>query len=109
MKKLLGWVLFLGIVAALGLGAYLWYYAPERVACDRLATLCELDAADEASCVETLDGAADEELEALQQATRCIVSAESCIEAVGCGVGAGLGVGAGAAGDFLKGVQRALE
>jgi len=108
MKKILA----LCVLAALLVGGW-WVYSrfmapPEARACARLADLCNAAESDakESDCAQGLQEmkkVAGEK--AVERATACIAEADSCINAAGCMVGAGVG----AFGEFLEGMQKALE
>ena len=107
MKKLLGSLLGLLVIAAIGYGVYRYFLAPssER-SCDRVAKLCggKGEQATE-SCVKIFGKLEKAGGESAAQTHECIREAESCAAAVGCMVGGSLG----AAGEFLKGLKGAIE
>lgn len=88
-------VLVLVVVAGLGVGAYLKWgrKAPAERACEQVTSLCgELGAS---TCADLAKVTND-------KAVACVMSADSCMEAMGCVMGSALQ-------DFERGFQRGSE
>jgi len=106
MKRLLSIIVVLGLLGGGGWWVYAHFFSPaERRACAHYAALCNASAQED-NCHQALQKmrelAGDQ---ALKMAANCIAEADNCMAANGCIVGAGLG----GVGEFLKGVQKALE
>lgn len=108
MKKLLLWLVVLGLLGGGGYFVYTRYLARnEASACRKLAELCGA-ASDERlkQCEEQLRRLNEVSgKDSLQKAVRCIDDSTTCPKALGCVVG----VGVGAIGEFLQGVKQAVE
>ena len=109
MKKL---VIFVVVVALIGLGGYQLYIRvlnPNHQVCAKLADLCaggEMNAKQRKSCIKGLDKLRDVSGDdKSRKAGKCVLNSDSCMSAMGCMAGAGLG----AAAEFLTGMKRALQ
>ncbi len=109
MKKAITRLLVLVVVIAVAGAAYVYFLAPEKAFCYQLANLCEGggDAVD--ACEDAARQVGETKPDAIREAAHCVAGADTCLEAVGCGVGVGLDVGTSAVGEFLQGVERALD
>jgi hypothetical protein len=109
MKKLLVVLGFTAVIAIVLFATRRAVATPERAACVHLGELCDadFDADKLQACTDNLErarklaGAA-----AADRSIACIDQSTTCAAAVGCTVG---GIGVGAAGEFMKGLGKALS
>jgi hypothetical protein len=113
MKKLLTFVIVVGLLVGGGYLAYKYLLSPgDSRACHRLADLCGGQMAGDSlqSCTDLFDK--------LRQATGderadktigCVQQSQSCMAAMGCLTGAGVGAGIEAASEFLRGLRNSLK
>ena len=109
MKKALTRLMLLVVVVALLVGAYIYFLAPEKMFCYQLANLCEGGSETVSACEDAARQVGESKPDAVREAAHCVAGADTCLEAIGCGVGVGVAVGTSAVGEFLQGVERALD
>ncbi len=109
MKKLIIFVVIIGLLGVGGWQLYVRVFSPGHQVCHKLADLCangEMNADQLKSCKEGL--AKLEEVtgpDKARKAGKCVLNSDSCMGAAGCMAGAGLG----AAAEFLTGMKRSLQ
>ncbi len=101
-----------GVVVILAVGGYFaWqqFLTPQKRACSKLASLCDHDADQRASCESAF--AQIEKSGGSEQSARlasCLADASSCPAGAGCLAGAGISAAGNAAVDFIKGMTKTL-
>ena len=107
MKSLLGSLLGLLVIAAIGYGVYHFFFAASSArSCEKVAKLCGGKGGKATESCEKLFSRLEKAGgDPAARTHECIREAESCAAAVGCMVGGSLG----AAGEFLKGLKGAIE
>jgi hypothetical protein len=106
---------FVLIALLVGLGFAGWYFAPDRLppflhpegrACQRVASLCNQPPTDCENAFAELRKASG--TQSIYPPIKCVMSADSCAESIGCVAGGGVNAIIKNGSEFLRGLQNSV-